>query len=101
MKKFLFLISATILLTLFSCEKQLSLQCEIDNTFILVYKNYREYVVMLDVNNQYYAVPKDSSLTLTVPVIFSDRIYVWTLNGEKVSKMIGRPSCCATYNYYW
>lgn len=104
MKKLLCLFLFVILI---SCEKEKCLQCELEQTFTLVFQNYKlsgdygfiKYLV-ID-SKKYYVEYAFDKLYFDVPVNKVNTIYVIERNNFNIQYMIAKPNVCATYNYFW
>jgi hypothetical protein len=103
MKKLLFLLSFVIFL---SCEKEKYLQCEIDQTFTLIFRNYQlsggyGYIKYLHVNDDLVDVEYIfSDLKYAVKVSEISQVYVIERNGD-IKGILQTPNPCANYNYFW
>lgn len=106
MKKLLFLLLIGGMF-LFSCEKEKQSQCETDQTFKLVFMNYKMsgdygYIKYLIVNNEKIDVEYSfDELILNVPVGGSVCVILRKDQTKIYSCMEAKPSPCATYNYFW
>lgn len=88
-----------ICFALYGCCKDEYKDCELQNTFTLQYKNYRNHNVTLVIYDKFYDIVPNTIMNYTVPIKYEGDIYVM-YNGEVLDRMEGRPNACATYNYY-